>query len=165
MVSCVALSYSLPLLKPSPPTSSQLYQLLQSSLPNGDIILPTYHLKPQENKRFYPSKAKLIANDILQVELDKKVDEKWVEEWSDFGDQLEELSKDIADKIKEKCKSTMDLPRYKIIVQVTIGQMRDQGVRITSRSLWDTTTDNYSTVSYQNKNIWASAIVFGLYTD
>ena len=31
---------------------------------------------------------------------------------SDFGDQLEELSKDIADKIKEKCKSTMDLPRY-----------------------------------------------------
>ena len=88
-----------------------------------------------------------------------------MEDWSDFGDQLEELSKDIADKIKEKCKSTMDLPRYKIIVQVTIGQMRDQGVRITSRSLWDTTTDNYATVSYQNQNIWASAIVFGLYTD
>ena len=88
-----------------------------------------------------------------------------MEEWSDFGDQLEELSKDIADKIKEKCKSTMDLPRYKIIVQVTIGQMRDQGVRMTSRSLWDTTTDNYATFSYQNQNIWASAIVFGLYTD
>ena len=82
-----------------------------------------------------------------------------MEDWSDFGDQLEELSKDIADKIKEKCKSTMDLPRYKIVVQVTIGQMRDQGVRITSRSLWDTTTDNYATVSYQNQNIWASAIL------
>ena len=51
-----------------------------------------------------------------------------------------------------------DILRYKIIVQVTIGQMRDQGVRITSRSLWDTTTDNYATVSYQNQNIWASAM-------
>ena len=118
--------HTYPLLKPPTKTTSPLphnslsNQLLQSSPPNGDIILPTYHLKPQENKCFYPSKAKLIANDILQVELDTKVDEKWVEDWSDFGDQLEELSKNIADKIKEKCKSTMDLPRYKILVQVTI---------------------------------------------
>ena len=59
----------------------------------------------------------------------------------------------------------MNIPRYKIIVQVTIGQMKDQGVKITSRSLWDTSTDNYATVSFQNEHIWASAIVFGLYTD
>jgi len=130
-----------------------------------DIILPTYHIKPQENQRFSTSKATTIANDILQTKLKGKVDEKLVEEWSDFGDEFESLSKDIADKIKEECKSSMNIPRYKIIVQVTIGQMKDQGVKITSRSLWDTSTDNYATVCFQNEHIWASAIVFGLYTD
>ena len=141
------------------------YTLYTQTLSDDIVVLPTYHLKPNENQRFYPSKAKIIANEILQGELEGKVDEKWVEEWSDFGDEFETLSKDIADKIKEKCKSTMDIPRYKIVVQVTIGQMKDQGVKITSRCLWDTTTDNYATVSYQNQHIWASAIVFGLYAD
>jgi len=130
-----------------------------------NIILPTYHIKPQENQRFSTSKATTIANDILLSELKGKADEKLVEEWSDFGDEFESLSKDIADKIKEECKSSMNIPRYKVIVQVTIGQMKDQGVKITSRCLWDTSTDNYATVCFQNEHIWASAIVFGLYTD
>ena len=60
---------------------------------------------------------------------------------------------------------TMNVPRYKIMVQVTIGQMKDQGIKITSSCLWDTTTDNYATVSFQNQKIWASAIVFAMYTD
>ncbi|KAL7543691.1 hypothetical protein ACHAXR_012999 [Thalassiosira sp. AJA248-18] len=131
----------------------------------SDIVLPTYHLGPEENEKFYPSKAKLIAKEILEGELDGKVDENWVEAWADFGDEFEALSKDIADKIKEKCKESLDIPRYKIVVQVTIGQMKDQGVKITSRCLWDTAADNYATVSYQNQHIWASAIVFGLYAD
>lgn len=94
-----------------------------------------------------------------------QVDDKWVEEWADFGDEFEALSKDIADKIREKCKSSLNVPRYKIVVQVTIGQMKDQGVRITSRCLWDTSTDNYAAVSFQNQHIWASAVVFGMYAD
>lgn len=94
-----------------------------------------------------------------------QVDDKWVKECADFGDGFETLSKDIADKIKEKIKCTLHIPRYKLVTQVTVGQMKDQGVRITSRCLWDTSTDNYATASFQNQHIWASAIVFGLYTD
>ena len=78
---------------------------------------------------------------------------------------IKKLSKGIADKIKEQCKTAMNVPRYKIMVQVTIGQMKDQGIKITSRCLWDTTTDNYATVSFQNQHIWASAIVFAMFTD
>lgn len=59
----------------------------------------------------------------------------------------------------------MNIPRYKIIVQVTIGQMKDQGIKITSRCLWDTTADNYASVSIQNQHVWATAIVFAMYTD
>ena len=55
--------------------------------------------------------------------------------------------------------------RYKIIVQVTIGELRDQGVRVASRSLWDTNTDNYASASFQNQSLWCSCMVFGVYTD
>ena len=44
----------------------------------------------------------------------------------------------------------MTIPRYKIIVQTTVGQLRDQGIRIASRCLWDVSTDNYTSVSYTN---------------
>lgn len=88
-----------------------------------------------------------------------------MEEWADFGTDPEELVKMIADKIRDRCKSELNIPRYKLIVQLTIGQRKDQGARITSRCLWDTTTDQYASTSYQNKMVWASALVFGLYTD
>mmetsp|Transcript_26362 Transcript_26362/g.38580 ORF Transcript_26362/g.38580 Transcript_26362/m.38580 type:complete len:152 (+) Transcript_26362:165-620(+) len=132
-----------------------------------DIVLPTYIMKPDENEKFYPSQVKQIAQDVLKDELDGKIDERWMEEWVEYNtaDDFESLSKDIADKIKTKCKNTLNLPRYKLIVQVTIGQKKDQGVSITSRCLWDTSTDNYASVSYQDAFIWASALVFGLYIE
>lgn len=46
--------------------------------------------------------------------------------------------------------ATLKLPRFKIVVQTVIGQMRDQGIRIASRCLWDTSTDNYASVQYKN---------------
>ena len=58
-----------------------------------------------------------------------------------------------------------NIPRYKIVVQVTVGQMKDQGVPVASRCLWDTATDNYTSVEYQNQHLWCSAMIFGLYTE
>jgi hypothetical protein len=134
--------------------------------PTVDIVLPTYIQSPSDNEKFYSSRVEKIANDILEHEFElAKVNEKWIEDWNDFGDDVEELSKDIADKIKEKCKEELNLPRYKLIVQVTIGQKKDQGARVTSRCLWDTSTDRYASTSYQNAHVWVSVLVFGMYTD
>mmetsp|Transcript_20611 Transcript_20611/g.40814 ORF Transcript_20611/g.40814 Transcript_20611/m.40814 type:complete len:175 (-) Transcript_20611:216-740(-) len=159
-----------------------------------EVFLPTYRLKPEENEKFYPSKAKLIMTSVLEEELRDRVriyqvwklcsisrslspvslstlhlgmqiDEKSVEDWADFGDDFESLTKEISDKIKQKCKAELNIPRYKIIVQVTIGQMKNQGVSVGSRCLWDTATDNYASARFQNQYIWASAVVFGIYTD
>ncbi len=44
----------------------------------------------------------------------------------------------------------LNIPRYKLVIQTTIGQMRDQGLRVASRCLWDITVDNYSAVNYTN---------------
>jgi hypothetical protein len=48
------------------------------------------------------------------------------------------------------CAADVDLPRYKIIVQVVLGEMKNQGARVASRCLWDTDTDNYASVSFKN---------------
>lgn len=40
--------------------------------------------------------------------------------------------------------------RYKIVVQTTVGQLKDQGIRVASRCLWDPNTDNYSSTSFSN---------------
>ncbi len=112
-----------------------------------------------------PRQSTHLVPSILSHLHPNQVDEKWVDEWADFGDEFEALSKDISNKIKDNCKTTLALPRYKLIVQVSIGQMKDQGVRVTSRCLWETSTDNYAAATFQNQHIWASAIVFGLYTD
>ena len=93
------------------------------------------------------------------------MNEKTIEYWMDDGEDFESLSKDICAKIKASIRTNLSAKRYKLIVQVTLGQRKDQGVRITSRCLWDTQTDNYATCSYKNDYIWASAMVFGLYAE
>ncbi|RYH29478.1 hypothetical protein EON65_08275 [archaeon] len=40
--------------------------------------------------------------------------------------------------------------RFKVVVQTTIGQLHDQGIRVASRCLWDPTTDNYASCQYTN---------------
>ena len=42
------------------------------------------------------------------------------------------------------------LPRYKLVTFVALGENRLQGVRVTSRCLWDADTDNYATCSWKN---------------
>lgn len=42
------------------------------------------------------------------------------------------------------------MPRYKLVVQVTIGESKHQGAFIASRCLWNPATDNYCTLEYKN---------------
>ena len=83
---------------------------------------------------------------------------------------------EITERIKQACKGTLrhlhpavfcfakcrhfvdlGLKRYKYVVQVTLGEVKKQGVRIASRCLWDTNNDNHS--SYSFKNVSAPAVI------
>ena len=79
--------------------------------------------------------------------------------------EVKRLCVELSDEIKARVRGSLSSNRYKIIVQVTIGEKKRQAVRCTSRCLWDKTTDNYTTVNYQNESLWAVATVFGLYTE
>lgn len=39
--------------------------------------------------------------------------------------------------------------RYKLLVQVVIGELKGQGVRIMSQCLWDEKLDNYADATFQ----------------
>eukprot|EP00633_Aureoumbra_lagunensis_P004256 CAMPEP_0197312692 /NCGR_PEP_ID=MMETSP0891-20130614/22875_1 /TAXON_ID=44058 ORGANISM="Aureoumbra lagunensis, Strain CCMP1510" /NCGR_SAMPLE_ID=MMETSP0891 /ASSEMBLY_ACC=CAM_ASM_000534 /LENGTH=127 /DNA_ID=CAMNT_0042800053 /DNA_START=14 /DNA_END=394 /DNA_ORIENTATION=+ len=109
-----------------------------------EVILPTYAMKPGEDEKFYPSKAKAICEDILRTTLaGQEYDEELAKEW------VTNIGNDIKDKVK-----TLNIPRYKVICQITIGQVRDQGVSIASRCLWDVAHDNYASVNFSNDSLW-----------
>ncbi len=61
--------------------------------------------------------------------------------------------------------AALNYPRYKIVVQVVLGQNKQQGVRVATRCLWDTETDNYASYTFTNESLWCTAMVFGLYTE
>mmetsp|Transcript_24762 Transcript_24762/g.36523 ORF Transcript_24762/g.36523 Transcript_24762/m.36523 type:complete len:135 (-) Transcript_24762:141-545(-) len=131
-------------------------EIIQPGQPIIEVFLPTYRMEPDEDERFYPSVAKKIAEEIVQAELnDQEYDEEDAKTWSLI----------IGDKIRDAVKKNMNIPRYKIIVQSTVGQLRDQGIRIASRCLWDVSTDNYTSVSYTNQTIFCNVLIFALYTD
>ena len=66
------------------------------------------------------------------------------------GEEEPLWSVQIAEQVKARIKQEMRIPRYKIVVQVIIGEMKDQGVRVASKCLWDADSDNYASYSYRN---------------
>lgn len=121
-----------------------------------EVLLPTYAMKPSEKEKFYPSQVKEICDSVMIRELEgREYDENAAKDWICV----------VADSIKAEIHQKLTIPRYKIIVQVTIGQRKDQGVSIASRCLWDVHYDNYASVHFTNTTLWANAMVFGVYTD
>jgi hypothetical protein len=121
-----------------------------------NIYEPTYRKEPVEDERFYPSQAKAIAQAALEETLtNQDYDEDDAKEWSNT----------ISDKTRDNIQKDLKLPRYKIIVQTSIGQLKDQGIRVASRCLWDVNTDNYASASFINKTLFANVMVFAVYCD
>jgi len=58
-----------------------------------DVVLPTFRLEPEEDERFYPSKAKSIAEQVMQEELQgMEYDEEESKNWGlNISDKVREL--------------------------------------------------------------------------
>ena len=61
-------------------------------------------------------------------------------------------SKEIADSVRDKLKE-LQIPRYKYMVQVVVGERKSQGVRMGCRCLWDSETDNFATAEFSNVRV------------
>lgn len=104
-------------------------------------------LRPQYKDSFHPNQAKEIINQVLEAKLkDKTYNSELTSQWS----------RDIADEIKSKLKE-LNLPRYKYVVSVAIGEQRGEGIRIGCRCFWDSDTDASAEATFMNVRAASSA--------
>ena len=55
------------------------------------------------------------------------------------------------------------LARYKLMVQVVIGQQKGEGVRMGTRCFWDAESDNYASDTFTNDSLFCVATAYGVY--
>uniref|UniRef100_A0AC11EEC4 Dynein light chain Tctex-type 2B n=1 Tax=Ovis aries TaxID=9940 RepID=A0AC11EEC4_SHEEP len=92
----------------------------------------TYILRPIFQQRFRPSVVKDCIHAVLKEELANA-------EYS--PEEMPQLTKHLSENIKDKLKE-MGFDRYKMVVQVVIGEQRGEGVFMAARCFWDADTDN-----------------------
>jgi tctex1 domain-containing protein 2 len=78
------------------------------------------------------------------------------------GDKCSEAAKQLADIIRNRLKY-LGYDRYKFIVQVVIGERRDQGVYFGTRCFWDANTDNQASETFTNDHIFCTATSYAVY--
>ena len=112
----------------------------------------TYRMHP--TKKFFPDKAEAIIKDVLRAALNEKI--------YDFT-TFSKLTSELSDQIKERVKDSMDLPRYKLVSFVTAGQVKEQGVKVGSRCVWNAHCDHYASASFSNGSVFAVGVLYAAY--
>lgn len=69
-----------------------------------------------------------------------------------------QLVKQLADDVRERVKQ-LGFDRYKLVVQVELGEKKGQAVNMVSRCLWDTTTDGFASESYETETLFCNCQV------
>jgi len=132
-------------------TNSTGFEIPASLLKRRVIYENTYKMKPDQ--RFPVAQIEKIIHEVLEESLQhENYDVK------KSRDLIKNVSQTIKDKVKE-----MDIPRYKLVVMVHIGENKGQDIKIASRCLWNDVYDSYATASLQNSSILAQASVFGVF--
>eukprot|EP00744_Colponema_vietnamica_P002222 GILI01003537.1.p1 GENE.GILI01003537.1~~GILI01003537.1.p1 ORF type:complete len:133 (+),score=16.82 GILI01003537.1:45-401(+) len=112
-----------------------------------------YQLKPRPGAKFNKTKV----DDLLQKILNQRfTDVPYV--WEDCAQQSKEATADIQQELER-----FGFKRYKMIVQVTIAEAAHQGMRVSSRCLWDSEVDNFAEYTLSTPAMHVNALVFGLY--
>ncbi|XP_064629632.1 dynein light chain Tctex-type protein 2B-like [Lineus longissimus] len=113
----------------------------------------TYRVKPTDENKFRGYTIERAVMEVLEGRLENiKYD----------PIQAANLTKELSTSIRNKLKD-LNFPRYKYVVNVVLGQNAEQSVAIASRNLWDPAVDNYAAVTYKNKFIFATAVMFAAY--
>ncbi|KAJ1087178.1 hypothetical protein NDU88_000367 [Pleurodeles waltl] len=113
----------------------------------------TYSIRPNYQHKFRSSTVKEIIHAILKTELSNKL---YVPE------EVPQMTKSLSENIKNKLKD-MGYDRYKLVVQVVIGEQRGEGVKMAARCFWDADTDNYAQDVFMNDSLFCVAAAFGCF--
>ena len=125
-----------------------------SLLPIVAARMAEYSIRPSFKEKLRPAAVKSIIDSVLKERLAEK---------SYSPEMTAQWTREISDEIKNKLKSELELPRYKFVVQVVIGEQRGEGVRMGCRCFWDAETDGYGEATFRNDSLFCVAAAFGSY--
>ncbi|XP_041125753.1 dynein light chain Tctex-type protein 2B-like isoform X1 [Polyodon spathula] len=108
---------------------------------SGEMLDNSYVIRPNFQHKFKPATAKECIHQILKEELVSKQYD---------PEQVPALTRALSEAVKDKLKE-MGYDRYKLVVQVVIGEQRGEGVKMAARCFWDADTDNYAQDIYMNE--------------
>ncbi|XP_065055804.1 dynein light chain Tctex-type protein 2B-like [Rhopilema esculentum] len=119
----------------------------------GDGQENTYMIRPNFRNKFRPVAVKNVIHEVLSEELGGK---------QYNAEETATWTRAVSDSIKDKLKE-MEYDRYKIVVQVVIGEQRGEGVKFAARCLWDSDTDNFAQDIYTNESLFCVAVAYGVF--
>ncbi|RQX73393.1 Tctex-1 family protein [Toxoplasma gondii CAST] len=117
----------------------------------------TYRLGPSEEEKFFPSRVESMLETVMsEFFKDKVFDAQQAPIWAQqaSGRVMEEMHA-----------MRQQMPRFKIVVQVVIAENAGQGIRVSSKSLWDVNLDNWGSYTHIQSDMYAVALVFGCYQE
>jgi len=131
----------------------RLVRLVRSADERSIVVILTETSKTRQGYKFMRGPVQKILTDTIKERLE--------------GTQYDplksaQIAKELADTVKERVKN-LGYERYKLVVQVTVGEKTGQALRLASRCLWDTATDNFASDFYENSSVFCVGMVFGLY--
>ncbi|XP_041350934.1 dynein light chain Tctex-type 5-like [Gigantopelta aegis] len=126
----------------------------RSRTPNCSCQLEnTYRLQPEGQGRFQRETVRTLMLQTLEGKLkDVEYDS------STCGDLSTTLTNEIMFQIKQ-----CHWERYKLVVQLFVGQDEKQGIQVASRCVWNADVDTSACVTYKNSSLFAVASCYAVY--
>ncbi|XP_044147476.1 dynein light chain Tctex-type protein 2B [Bufo gargarizans] len=113
----------------------------------------SYSIRPNFQHKFRAAAVKDCIRSVLKEELKSK---------QYIPEEIPPLTRFLSETIKDKLKE-MGFDRYKMVVQVVIGEQRGEGVKMAARCFWDADTDNYAEDIFMNEYLFCVAAAFGCF--
>lgn len=127
----------------SPPASA-------AELKRAEAAEHSFLVRPPLRQRFPVAVAKEVIRAVFREKLPPDVK------------YAPDLGKSVAETLRDALKA-LELPRFKIIVHVTVGENRGEGVRVATRCLWDKTTDAMACEAVTTDAVFAVATAYAVY--
>ncbi|XP_065530372.1 dynein light chain Tctex-type protein 2B isoform X1 [Lathamus discolor] len=113
----------------------------------------TYSLRASVQHRFKSSTVKECIRAILK---EKLANVQYIP--NDMPQLTMSLSETIKDRLKE-----VGFDRYKMVVQVVIGEQRGEGVNMAARCFWDADNDSWAHDVFMNDSLFCVVAAFGCF--
>ncbi|KAM3729030.1 Dynein light chain Tctex-type protein 2B [Dirofilaria immitis] len=110
-------------------------------------------IRPTNQEKFRATVGRRILEEVLAENLAGHIFE---------SNNAEQLSNSLADKIRNRLKE-LNLPKYKYIIQVILGEERGQRVRAHGACMWDSDTDSAAHHVYSNEHLFCEATIFAVF--